>query len=170
MREDDVRQITGDIIDSAMKIHKMFGPGMLESVYERMLAIEFKKRGHAVECQKAIGFTYEDEAFEDAFRLDLLVDGEVVVELKSTGAMNPVFAKQLRTYLVLSGLEIGLVVNFGMALMKDGIVRVINSRNLKDSPHHLCGKRFSTETQRCGADNTLRLCVSAGNKHRGNVK
>ena len=84
MREDDVRQITGDIIDSAMKIHKMFGPGMLESVYERMLAIELKKRGHAVECQKAIGFTYEDEAFEDAFRLELLVDGEGGVQLKST--------------------------------------------------------------------------------------
>ena len=98
------------------------------------------------------------------------MDGEVVVELKSTGAMNQVFAKQLRTYLVLSGLEIGLVVNFGMALMKDGIVRVINSRNLKDSSTHLCGKELPTETQRCGADNTLRPCVSAGNKLRGNVK
>ena len=161
MREDDVRQITGDIIDSAMKIHKMFGPGMLESVYERMLAIELKKRGHAVECQKAIGFTYEDEEFEDAFRLDLLVDGEVVVELKSTGAMNPVFAKQLRTYLVLSGLEIGLVVNFGMALMKDGIVRVINSRNLKDSPHHFCGKKFSTEAQKQRDAGRATLCDSA---------
>jgi len=138
MKEDDVRRITGDIIDSAMKIHKMFGPGMLESVYERMLAIELRKRGHVVECQKTIGFTYEGEVFEDAFRLDLLVDGEVVVELKSTGAMNPVFAKQLRTYLVLSGLGIGLVMNFGMALMKDGIVRVINSHNLDDSSKRLC--------------------------------
>lgn len=158
MREDDVRRITGDIIDSAMKIHKMFGPGMLESVYERMLAIELKRRGHSVECQKAVGFTYEDEDFEDAFRLDLLVDGEVVVELKSTGAMNPVFAKQLRTYLVLSGLEIGLVVNFGMALMKDGIVRVINSRNLKDSPNHLCGKGFPTEARRYRDAGQTTLC------------
>ena len=66
------------------------------------------------------------------------MDGEVVVELKSTGAMNPVFPKQLRTCLVLSGLEIGLVMNFGMALMKDGIVRVINSHNLNDSQGHLC--------------------------------
>ena len=69
MIEDGVRQITGDIIDSAMKIHKMFGPGMLESVYERMLAIELKRRGHGVECQKSIGFMYEGEAFEDAFLL-----------------------------------------------------------------------------------------------------
>lgn len=75
-------------------------------------------------------FVYEGETFGDAFRLDLLVDGTVVVELKSTSAMNPVFAKQLRTCLVLSGLEIGLVMNFGMALMRDGIVRVINSCNL----------------------------------------
>lgn len=147
MREDDVRRITGDIIDSAMKIHKMFGPGMLESVYERILAIELKRRGHVVECQKVVGFTYEDEAFEDAFRLDLLVDGEVVVELKSTGTMNLVFAKQLRTYLVLSGLEIGLVVNFGMALMKDGIVRVINSHNLNDSTTHLCASATLREVK-----------------------
>lgn len=138
VKEDDIRQITGDIIDSAMKIHKMFGPGMLESVYERILAIELKRCGYVVECQKAIGFRYEGEAFEDAFRLDLLVDREVVVELKSTGAMNPVFAKQLRTYLVLFGLEIGLVMIFGMALMKDGIVQVINSYNLNDSQGHLC--------------------------------
>ena len=158
MREDDTSRITGDIIDSAMKIHKMFGPGMLESVYERMLAIELKRRGHSVECQKAVGFTYEGEAFEDAFRLDLLVDGEIVVELKSTGAMNPVFAKQLRTYLVLSGLGIGLVVNFGMALMKDGIVRVINSRNLKDSSTHLCGKELPTEAQRHRDAGQTTLC------------
>ena len=148
VKEDDIRQITGDIIDSAMKIHKMFGPGMLESVYERILAIELKRRGHVVECQKAIGFRYEGEAFEDAFRLDLLVDGEVVVELKSTGAMNPVFAKQLRTYLVLSGLEVGLVVNFGMALMKDGIVRVINSHNLNDSQTQLCASASLRETKK----------------------
>ena len=126
----ELNQITGDIIDSAMKIHKMFGPGMLESVYEWMLAIELRKRGHLVECQKQIGFVYEGEKFEDAFRLDLLVDSSVVVELKSTSVMNPVFAKQLRTYLVLSGLEIGLVVNFGMATLKEGLVRVINSHNL----------------------------------------
>ena len=169
MIEDDVRQITGDIIDSAMKIHKMFGPGMLESVYERMLAIELKRRGHGVECQKSIGFMYEGEAFEDAFRLDLLVDGEVVVELKSTSTMNPVFAKQLRTYLVLSGLEIGLVINFGMALMKDGIVRVINSHNLNDSPNHLCAsaslreteKGFPTEAQSHREKSGTTLCASA---------
>ena len=74
MREDDVRQITGDIIDSAMKIHKMFGPGMLESVYERMLAIELKKRGHVAECQKTIGSTYEGEVFESADDTQPIID------------------------------------------------------------------------------------------------
>ena len=76
------------------------------------------------------------------------MDGEVVVDLKSTGAMNLVFAKQLRTYLVLSGLKIGLVVNFGMALMKDGIVRVINSHNLNDSPTQLCASASLREKEK----------------------
>lgn len=143
----ETNRITGDIVDAAVKIHRHFGPGLLESVYERMLAIELRKRGHDVECQKPIDFVYEGESFTDAFRLDLLVDGRVVVELKSTGAMNPVFAKQLRTYLVLSGLETGLVVNFGLAVLKDGIVRVVNSRNLQTSP-----EQFSAEARRPGEE------------------
>ena len=122
----DLNAISGDIVDSAMKIHKMFGPGLLESAYERLLMIELTKRGHNVECQKSVDFEYEGESFKDAFRMDMVVDNSVVIELKSTAAMNPVYAKQLRTYLVLSGLHLGLVVNFGLALMKDGIVRVIN--------------------------------------------
>ena len=122
----DLNAISGDIVDSAMKIHKMFGPGLLESAYERLLKIELTKRGHNVECQKSVDFEYEGESFKDAFRMDMVVDNSVVIELKSTAAMNPVYAKQLRTYLVLSGLHLGLVVNFGLALMKDGIVRVIN--------------------------------------------
>ena len=144
----ELNQITGDVIDAAVKIHKTFGPGMLESVYERILAIELRKRGHVVECQRPIGFVYEGETFEDAFRIDLLVDEKVVIELKSTGAMNPVFAKQLRTYLVLSGLEIGLVLNFGMAMMKDGIVRVINSHNLQSNPTKLCASASLRETNK----------------------
>lgn len=77
----------------------------------------------------------------------MLEERRGVVELKSTGAMNPVFAKQLRTYLVLSGLEVGLVVNFGMTLMKDGIVRVINSHNLNDSTTHLCASASLREVK-----------------------
>ena len=167
MKAHDINQVTGDIIDSALKVHRMFGPGMLESVYERLLAIELRKRGYKVDCQKPIGFAYEGESFDDAFRLDLLVDDAVVVELKSTGTMNPVFAKQLRTYLVLSGLTIGLVVNFGMSLLKDGIVRVINSHNLKNNdlcvsaPPRETNPTSPTELRSHKAPGTHPLCASA---------
>ena len=135
---DAVNEITGDILDASVKIHRMFGPGMLESVYERLLALELERRGHQVERQKDVSFCYENVKFENAFRLDLLVDGEVIVELKSSGAMSPVYAKQVRTYLVLTGRQVGLLVNFGMATMKDGFVRVVNSKTPDLSEHNLC--------------------------------
>ena len=144
----EINEITGDILDASVKIHKMFGPGLLESVYERLLTIELGRRGHHVERQKSVSFRYEDVLFENAFRIDLLVDGQVVVELKSTTTMHPVYAKQVRTYLVLAGLQVGLLVNFGMPTLKDGFVRVINSKtdfcdsaSLRDAnsqPSHLC--------------------------------
>jgi iron complex transport system substrate-binding protein len=117
-------------LDASVKIHKLFGPGLLESVYERLLAVELRKRGHRVECQKAISFTYEGEVFDNAFCVDMIVDNEIVVELKSTGAMNPVYPKQLRTYLVLLGKELGVLINFGMATLKEGFKRVVNNVNL----------------------------------------
>jgi iron complex transport system substrate-binding protein len=118
--------ISGDVLDAAYKIHAKFGPGLLESVYEQLLAIELEKRGHKVERQKWISFEYEGVQLENAFRLDLLVDDSVVVELKSTEQMNPVFMKQVKTYLVILGLHLGLVVNFGLATIKEGFVRVVN--------------------------------------------
>ena len=123
----NVDAITGDILDSAIKVHQKFGPGLLERVYEKILSIELEKRGHRVECQKALPIRYEDRLIPDAFRMDLLVDGVVVVELKSTAQMPPVYFKQLRTYLVLSGLHVGLLINFGMNTLKDGFKRVVNN-------------------------------------------
>ncbi|MBR4252013.1 MAG: GxxExxY protein [Kiritimatiellae bacterium] len=122
----DENTITGDILDAAVKLHRHFGPGLLESVYEQLLAIELVRRGHTVERQKPISFEYEGTPIENAFRLDLLVDGKVVVELKSTDQMHPVYAKQVKTYLVLMDLQVGLLVNFGMNLLKDGILRIVN--------------------------------------------
>ena len=119
-------EISGDVLDAAYKIHTRFGPGLLESVYESLLAIELEKRGHKVERQKWISFEYEGVKLENAFRLDLLVDDSVVVELKSTEQMNPVFMKQVKTYLAIMELHLGLVVNFGLATIKDGFVRVVN--------------------------------------------
>ena len=119
-------EISGDVLDAAIKIHRAFGPGLLESVYETVLAIELEKRGHKVERQKWISFEYEGVRLENAFRLDLLVDNTVVVELKSTEQMNPVFMKQVKTYLVIMKLHLGLVVNFGMETLRDGYARVVN--------------------------------------------
>ena len=123
----EINAITGDILDAAVKVHQQFGPGLLESVYEKILSIEIEKRGHKVECQKALPIRYEDRIIPDAFRMDILVDGTVVVELKSTTQMPPVYFKQLRTYLVLSGLQVGLLINFGMNTLKEGFRRVVNN-------------------------------------------
>ena len=122
----DENAITQDVLDAAMKLHKQFGPGLLESVYEQLLTIELTRRGHVVERQKPVSFEYEGVQVENAFRLDLLVDGKVIVELKSTEQMNPVYSKQVKTYLVLMGLQVGLLVNFGMNYLKDGFVRIVN--------------------------------------------
>ena len=123
MSEND---ITRDILDAAIKIHRQFGPGMLESVYEQLLAVELTRRGHKVERQKGVSFEYEGVKLDTAFRLDMLVDDSVIVELKSTEHMQPVYLKQLKTYLVVMGLQVGVLVNFGMNQLKDGYARVVN--------------------------------------------
>jgi len=121
-----VDEITGIILDSAIKVHRDFGPGMLESVYERMLAAALRKRGLTVETQKDISFSYDGMTFTDAFRLDMLVEGEVVVELKSTEKNIPVFYKQVKTYLKVLDLHVGLLINFGLSTLKEGFARIVN--------------------------------------------
>lgn len=125
----NINEITEMIIDACVCVHKKFGPGLLESVYEKILMVELQKRGLVVECQKSLPVVYEGVCFEDAYRIDLLVNNEVVVELKSTNVMHPVYAKQLKTYLALSGLHVGILANFGMATMKDGLKRVVYEYN-----------------------------------------
>ena len=124
MTEND---ITGDILDASIKLHRQFGAGLLESVYETLLEIELKKRGHKVERQKPVSFEYEGVLLENAFRLDMLVDDKVIVALKSTEKMSPVFAKQLKTYLAITKLQVGVVVNFGMSTLKEGFLRFVNN-------------------------------------------
>ena len=136
--------ITGDILDAAIKIHRRFGPGMLESVYERLLEAELIKRGHVVDRQKSISFEYEGIMLEDAFRVDLLVDGRIVVELKATEKMNSLFMKQVKTYLIAMNLQLGLLINFGMEKLVDGYIRVVNGfqepavSNCPPSNHSTC--------------------------------
>ena len=119
-------EISGDVVDAAVKLHQRLGPGLLESAYEMILAAELTRRGHKVERQVSVSFEYEGMSFNDAFRADMLVDGQVVVELKATEQKNPVFPRQLKTYLVLMKKHLGLLLNFGQAKMVNGIERVVN--------------------------------------------
>lgn len=135
---DTINKTTGAIIDCAYHIHRQFGPGLLESVYEKMLASALRSRGHTVVVQQAVSFTYEGVVYEDAFRVDLLVDGQVVVELKSTEVMQPVYAKQLLSYIKLMSIPIGLLINFGQNRLTDGVTRLINTPVPGSTPTQHC--------------------------------
>jgi len=123
----EIDEITGLIVDAAYKMHIKLGPGLLESVYEMVLARELERRGLRVERQKAVSFEFDGLRFEDGFRVDLLVEGVVVVELKSVENMAPVHSKQVLTYLRLLHLQVGLLLNFGAATMKEGTHRIVNN-------------------------------------------
>jgi len=123
MHENDLAR---EIVDAAFKVHTALGPGLLESVYEAVLAQELRKRGLPVERQAPIPVVYEEVRLEEGFRADLVVGGKVMVELKSVEKVAPVHKKQLLTYLRLANMKLGLLINFGEALIKDGITRVVN--------------------------------------------
>ena len=148
----DLNAITHDIIGEAVKIHSALGPGLLESAYEAILAARLRVMGHKVECQKDITFTYEGVSFDKAFRLDLLVDDEVIVELKSTEKDNPVYWKQLKTYLVLTGKQLGLLVNFGRSTLLEGVKRVVNNYHDIPSPSAASASLREPTTWTCGAN------------------
>jgi len=128
----EIDDITGLIVDTAYKLHRGLGPGLLESVYEAVLARDLERHGLKVERQKIVTFEYDGMLFEEGLRLDLLVEERVIVELKSVEKTAPVHPKQLLTYLRLMNLPVGLLINFGAATFKDGIQRVVN--NYKPSP------------------------------------
>ncbi len=113
-------------IEAAIGVHRELGPGLLESVYEIVLAHELAQRGLRVERQVPIAISYKGMIFEDAFRADLVVEDKVIVELKSVEQLNKAHRKQIQTYLRLTGLKLGYLFNFGAALMKEGIVRAVN--------------------------------------------
>jgi GxxExxY protein len=119
-------EIASVIVESAYKVHTTLGPGLLESVYETVLAYEIGKRGLQVERQKPLPVVYEKVRLEEGFRADLVVSDKVIVELKSVEEVAPVHKKQLLTYLKLGDKRLGLLVNFGTAKIKDGITRVVN--------------------------------------------
>ena len=119
-------QIAALVVDAALKIHRTLGPGLLESVYKATLTYELEKRGLNVIQEQALPVYYETVKMELGFRVDLIVDSKVVIEIKSTEALIPVHRKQLRTYLRLMDMRLGLLINFNVELIKDGIQRVVN--------------------------------------------
>lgn len=115
------------VISAAIENHRELGPGLLESVYEIVLAYELNSRGLHTERQVAVPISYKGIRFDEGFRADMIVDGKVVVELKSVEQVTASHRKQLQTYLRLTGCKLGYVLNFGAALMKEGIVRAVNA-------------------------------------------
>ena len=126
--------ITEAIINAAIQIHRDLGPGLLESVYEAVLARALEQRGMHVERQTAVRFEYDGLVFDEGFRTDLLVDHQVIVELKSVERLAPVHGKQLLTYLRLMNKRVGLLINFGGNTLKDGLRRVVNDLQPSASP------------------------------------
>ena len=124
----DENEIAKEVVDASYKIHTILGPGLLESVYEAALAYELEKRGLVVRRQQALPVIYESVCLEEGFRADLVIEDKVIIELKSVESLAPVHKKQLLTYLRISEKKLGLLINFGSALIKDGIKRIINGR------------------------------------------
>ncbi len=119
-------EISKIVVDSALKVHKQLGSGLLESVYQKILKLELKKLGLTVDSELPISVEYDGELVDSGFRADLLVEKKVLLELKATQKSSIVHKQQLLSYLKLSNIKLGLLINFGLPLLKDGINRVVN--------------------------------------------
>lgn len=123
----NIEEISAEVVDAAFHLHKDLGPGLLESVYEVVLAKMLEQRGLSVERQKPIPIHYAGLHFDEGFRSDLLVSNSLLIELKSLETLVPVHSKQVLTYLRLLGLPLGLLINFGSATFKEGVKRIVNN-------------------------------------------
>jgi GxxExxY protein len=121
----ELNEITGEIIDSSMKIHRVLGPGLLEVVYQRCLAYELDKKGLRFQEEVPFPLVYEEVRLQCGFRADMVVEGKVIVELKSVEILNDVHMAQVLTYLRLSGCKLGLLINFNVKQLKHGLRRFI---------------------------------------------
>lgn len=119
-------QISSIVFESALKVHKSLGPGLLESAYEECLFYELKKTGLRVEKQKPLPLIYEEVNLEIGYRIDIIIENKFIVEVKSVELLNDVHLAQLLTYLKLSSCKLGLLINFNVKLLKDGVRRIIN--------------------------------------------
>jgi len=123
----DVEALATVAVDCGYRIHRDLGPGLLESVYEQVLAASLIRSGLKVERQKPVTFTFEDMQFADGFRIDLLVEGHLIIEVKSVDALSKMHGKQMLTYLRLMQQPVGLLMNFGGATFKEGVRRIVNN-------------------------------------------
>lgn len=115
-----------EVVDIAVKIHMKLGPGLLESVYEKCFCYELSRRDIPYQCQKATPIRYEDLVIDEGLRLDILVDNQIIIELKAQENYHPVWEAQILSYLKLTGKRLGFLVNFHVPVMKNGIKRLIN--------------------------------------------
>jgi GxxExxY protein len=123
----DVNYCSGQVVDAATKVHSALGPGLLESAYQASLAHELRKRGLTVRAQHPVPITYDGVRIEVAYRIDLVVEDAVVVELKAVSNVLPIHHAQLLSHLKLSGYQVGLLINFHVQHLKDGIKRMVNN-------------------------------------------
>lgn len=127
MNADQYNSLTREIIGAAIEVHKILGPGLLENAYKLALQQELRLRGFKAEREKLIPFIYKGVSLESTFRADLIVEDKIVLELKATEKENEIFLKQLTTYLKLTGMKLGLLINFNHVVLKDGLRRVVNN-------------------------------------------
>jgi len=124
--DERLNAITGKIIAAAIRVHRALGPGLLESAYEACTAFELVQDGQRVELQKPLPLIYREVKLDCGYRLDLLVEGEVIVEIKAMDSLAHIHEAQLMSYLKLSGCRVGLLINFNVTVLKDGIRRIVN--------------------------------------------
>ena len=122
----NMNQLSSRIIGAAIEVHKSLGPGLLESAYEECLCHELSIQGLLFEKQKPLSINYKGKKLDCGYRMDIVVEKEVIIELKSCEKVEAIHKAQLLTYLKLSGLNLGLILNFNVPLMRDGIVRIVN--------------------------------------------
>ncbi len=121
----NIDELTGKIIGCAIEVHRILGPGLLESAYEECLAYELRKAGLSFERQNSLPIVYKEIKLDHGYRLDIVVEEEVIIELKAVEAITPVHQAQMLTYMKLSGIDLGLIINFNVKLLKDGIKRFV---------------------------------------------
>lgn len=127
-----VNEITGAIVNSAMKVHTLLGPGLLESAYQACLADELRTRGFSVVTEAPLPVVYEGHKLEVGYRIDLIVSNRVVVEVKSVEAIHPIHEAQLLSYMRLSGIAVGLLINFNVLCLRNGIKRMVDGQDWRD--------------------------------------